>query len=218
MVDTKTVIIAISRQIACGGTLIALSAAKKLGFKYVDRDILYEAARNLGVDVGDLSGMEEKSSGFFETLVRSFSFGTPESTYAIPTKRPVYDGDLFNAESAVIRKIAYEHDAVILGRGGSQLLGDHPGLVKIFLHAPVRERLKRLMNVRKSADCKRTMQEIEESDGNRGKFMRDMTGIDWTDARNYHLGIDTSMVGFQAAEDMIVELAKARSRSLKQES
>jgi len=218
MVNTKTVIIAISRQIACGGSYIAQSTARRLGFKYVNRDVLYEAALNLGVDVRELSGMEEKSSGFLETLVRFFSFGTPESTYAIPTKRPVYDGDLFNAESAVIRKVAYEHDAVILGRGGSQLLGDHPGLVKIFLHAPVRERLKRLMNARKSEDSKRIMQEIEESDENREKFMRDMTGIDWTDARNYHLSIDTSVVGFQAAEDMIVELAEARSRSIKLQS
>ena len=213
MGDAATVVIAISRQIACGGTFIAQSTARRLGFKYVDRDILYEAARNLGVDVRDLSGMEEKSSGFFDNLVRSFSFGTPESAYVVPSRRPVYDRDLYEAEAAIIRELAEKHDAVIVGRGGGHALGNHPGLVKIFLHAPKQDRTIRLMNVRKTTDGEKARREVEESDRNREKFMRDMTGIDWTDARNYHLSVDTSVVGFQAAEDMIVQLVHARRSS-----
>lgn len=214
MGDASTVVIAISRQIACGGTFIAQSTAKRLGCKYVDRDVLYEAARNLGVDVRDLDGREEKSSGILENMLRSFSFGTPESAYVVPTMRPVYDGDLFKTEAAIIREISEQHDAVILGRGGGYVLRDHPGLVNVFLHAPERYRAIRLMNVRKIEDSKKAEREVKESDGNREKFMHDMTGIDWTDTRNYHLSIDTSSAGFQAAEDMIVRLVDARRHNL----
>ena len=213
MGDPDTVVISISRQIACGGRLIAQSTARRLDYKYVDRDILYEAARNLGVDAHDIFSMEEKSSSLFQNLLRSMSFGTPEAAYVVPSRRPVYDRDLFNAEAAVIRKLAWKHDAVILGRGGGQVLGDHPGLVKIFLHAPERYRIMRLMST-KNVDSETAGQEVRESDGNREKFMRDMTGIDWTDARNYNLSIDTSVAGFKAAEDMIIALVDARMRNL----
>ena len=36
---------------------------------------------------------------------------------------------------------------------------------------------------------------MDESDRRRGKFIKDMTGVEWTDARNYHLTIDPSAVG-----------------------
>lgn len=214
MGEKGTVVVAVSRQIASGGAQLAQSVARRLRCKYVDRDVLCEAARNLGVDVRDLSGREEKSSGLLENLCRSFSFGTPESAYVVPLRRPVYDRDLFNAETAVIRRLATEHDSVILGRAGGHVLGNHPGLVKVFVHAPRRDRITRLMDVRRIADRDTAEREIEESDENRERFVRDMTGADWTDARNYHLCIDTSAAGFPATEEMILRIVEVRKHSL----
>lgn len=87
----------------------------------------------------------------------------------------MYDRDLFNAEATIVRKLAEKHYAVILGRGGFHMLGDRPGLVKIFLHAPERDRILRLMSVRRVVDSEEARREVRESDGNREKFMRDMT-------------------------------------------
>jgi cytidylate kinase len=198
------VIIAISRQIACGGTFIAKSVAKRLGYQYVDRDVLYEAARNLGADVRDLAGMEERSSDFWEDLFRAFSFGSPDSSYTAPSRRPVYCKDLFNAEASIILKLAQSHNAVIVGRGAGQVLADHPGLLSIFLHAPEHIRITRLTEV--LHDREQATQTVRESDENRKKFMHDMTGINWTDATNYHLSIDTSKVGLEAAANMILKI------------
>ena len=41
--------ITISRQTGSGGTYIGFLAAKKLGFRYLDREILQQAAKELGV-------------------------------------------------------------------------------------------------------------------------------------------------------------------------
>lgn len=203
MEDTTTVIIAISRQISCGGTCIAKSVAKKLGYRYVDRNVLYEAARNLGTDVRDLAGMEERSSDFWEDLFRAFSFGSPDSPYPVPSRRPVYCKDLFNAESSIIRKLAKSHNAVIVGRGAGQVLADHPGLLSVFLHAPEHDRIARLTDILHDGEA--AARTVRESDENRKKFMQDMTGINWTDARNYHLCIDTSKVGLEAATTMLLQ-------------
>lgn len=204
MTTTNTVIIAISRQISSGGTFIAKSVARKLGYQYVDRDVLYKAAQNLGVDVHDLAGMEERSSDFWEDLFRAFSFGSPESPFSAPSRRPVYCADLFNAEAAIIRKLADGHNAVIVGRGAGQVLADHPGLLSIFLHAPEHVRISRLTEV--LHDKEQATQTVRESDENRKKFIHDMTGTNWTDATNYHLSIDTSKVGLDGAVNMILKM------------
>jgi cytidylate kinase len=208
MKDAGTQVIAISRQISCGGTFIAKSVANRLGYQYVDRDVLYEAAKNLGTDVRDLAGMEERSSDFWEDLFRAFSFGTPESPYPVPSRRPVYCRDLFNAESSIIRRVAASHNTVILGRGAGQILAGHPGLLNLFLHAPEQERVARLTDVLHDAEA--AAQTVKDSDANRRKFMHDMVGVDWTDARNYHLCIDTSATDFQSVADMILHLAGKR--------
>jgi len=50
MENRSNTIVAISRQMASGGSYIGYLLAKKLNFKYVDREILREAAKNLGTD------------------------------------------------------------------------------------------------------------------------------------------------------------------------
>ena len=52
---------------------------------------------------------------------------------------------------------------------------------------------------------------LAESDRNRGKFLRTMAGIDWTDAQNYHLCLNTGIISFADAEEMIIKLVKRRS-------
>jgi hypothetical protein len=47
-------------------------AAKKLGFHYLDRDILKRAAEYLEDDEADLSEREEKLSTFMEKLSRAY--------------------------------------------------------------------------------------------------------------------------------------------------
>jgi len=49
---------------------------------------------------------------------------------------------------------------------------------------------------------------VQESDRERAKFIRKMEGIDWTDARNFHLSLDSSVIGISACVEMIAKLVK----------
>ena len=65
MIDTQhTTVLAISRQLGSGGSLIGQEVAKRLGFGYFDRDILQRAAESLGVDEAGLAPLEERSDTF----------------------------------------------------------------------------------------------------------------------------------------------------------
>jgi cytidylate kinase len=203
--------ITVSRQIGSGGTYIAYQVAKALGFMFVDREILRRAATHLGSDQRLLEAHEEKSSGLIDNIIRVFSLGAPETAY-IPKERPVYDRDLFAAESRIINEIVDRYNAVILGRGGFHVLKNRPGATHVFVHAPREFRIGRIMKVRNMTDVREARALVEESDRRRTKFVRDMARTEWADARHYHLSIDSRAAGFPACIQVIIQLVnKARS-------
>jgi cytidylate kinase len=197
--------IAISRQIGSGGTYIGYLAAKRLGFQYVDREILREAARQLEVDVGALEGLDQRSSSLVEQLIRAFTFGTPDARNA-PLRKPIYEKDLFAVECRIMNEIAQRYNAVIVGRAGFYALRNQPRVIKVFVHAPMEFRVRRLMKVHGLTDDREAQTLVEETDRRRAKFIKDMTGVDWYDTRNYHLCIDASVIDFDASVAMITGL------------
>lgn len=199
-------LITISRQFGCGGAYLGRRIARRLGIAYVDREILQQAARSFGASVSELAKREERASNFLENFLRGLAMGSPESGYVPPSIPPVYDRDLFDVEAKIIRTLADEKSAVIVGRGGFHVLKERPGLTNLFIHAPADFRIARVMEV---YDIKRRQKAealIEESDRERRKYLKNMTGADWTDSRNYHLCLDIGRTDFPTAEEIVMTL------------
>jgi cytidylate kinase len=206
--------ITISRQMGSGGTYIGYLAAKELGFRYLDREILQQAADKLGIEPGMLERYDGRSASLMENIVQSFCFSTPEMPNLPPLRRPVYNKDLFVLESKIMKEVADSCNAVIIGRGGFHILKDRPDTIHIFVHAPLDYRIEMIMKEQKIADEKEAQKMIEESDHERTKFIRDMVSADWYDARNYHLCIDSSVIGLPDCVKMITNLVSIKKVAL----
>jgi len=200
--------IVVSRQMGSGGTYVGYMAAKELGLQYLDREILHEASLRLGMDSGSLAHHEERSSGVFENIIKMFSFGTPEVTYTPPVTRPVYDRDLFLLESKIMNSTIDRYGAVIVGRGAFFALKDRPEVLRVFIHAPLDFRVKRIMKAKKMTDYEEAKALVLESDRNRVKFVREVIGVHWRDARNFHLCIDSGAIDFQSVLDIVLKYFK----------
>jgi CMP/dCMP kinase len=201
------VTITLSRQMGSGGSYIGYLAAKELGFHYIDREILRQAAERLGTDPGALEHLDERSPGLIEKMMRGFSFGMPEISVPLPQKRPVEHKELFVLEGKIMHEIADRYSAVIVGRGGFYALKDRPKVIRVFIHAPQEFRVERIMKAKKINNINEIQAIVKESDHVRARFIREMAGVDWTDARNYHLCIDSSAFDFSSISAMIVKLA-----------
>ena len=188
-----------------GGTYIGYLAAKELGFRYLDREILREASRQLGVDSEVLAQQEEKSSGILENIIKMFSFGSPETTFVPPVLKPVYDKDLFLLESRIMNSVVDRYSAVIVGRGAFYALKDRTEVLRVFIHAPLEFRIRRMMKVRGNADYKEVRAMVTESDLGRAKFVKDIIGVNWRDAANFHLCIDTSVADFPSVLQIVLK-------------
>lgn len=204
----RNVIITISRQLGSGGSFIGRKVAERLGIKYIDREILHQAASLLHESENELSTREERLSTFWERMMQAFCYGVPEAGYVPPPLRAIPDDELFATESKIIRRLAENYGVVIVGRAGFHILRGRPNLVNVFLYAPKEFRCKRVREIYNIVEAGQAEEMINDADLQRKKFVKVMTGADWTDSLNYHLCIDTEAAGFTTATEMIIRLAE----------
>ena len=114
------------------------------------------------------------------------------------------DRELFEAEAEVIKHIAKDRSAVIIGRCGSHVLRACPNHTSVFLHADIDFRMRRieeLYNVSQEEASKM----IAKNDSERTRYHRRLTRKEWTDARQYDLSIDTSKIGVDNGVQLILQ-------------
>lgn len=201
MTKKSPFVITISRQLGSGGAYIGQVLAKKLNMQYADREIICRAARQLSTLVEALEPHEEKVRSFWQSFVESFAYFAAES-YTPPIIVPT-NQQLFQIESEIIRAIAKEQPAVIIGRCASQILGEHPNHVSLFLHGDMTFRSCRVQELYKvTGETAEKM--IHKTDHERSRYIYKFTGKDWKDSRQYNLCIDTSKLAIDKCVDIIL--------------
>ena len=206
----STTVLTISRQLGSGGSFIGQEVARRLGMRYVDREILQRAAVESGLAEGDLEAADERAAGFWHAVSHLLTSGAAEAPYAAPAISATYEEGVFQLEQRVIREIAERFDSVIVGRAGYHVLAEHAGASHIMVHARMEWRVARVMEVFRVTDLRAAQEMVERSDRQRARFIRAVTGRHWTDARAFDLCIDTSTTGLETATNLVVALVSSR--------
>ncbi|MCC7351161.1 MAG: cytidylate kinase-like family protein [Phycisphaerales bacterium] len=209
MIEESPWTVTISRQLGAGGAVVGQKLAARLGYLYLDREILRLAAEQIGTSEANLQRWDERLSSFWERLIDSLAVGPPEIAYAPIPGPPVRDAGLFAVESRIIEEIAQRRNVVSIGRGAFWTLREHPRLVRIFLHAPPAGRVGAVRGAFKLASDEEARAMIDRVDKEREKFIQGMTGRMMSDARNYDLSINTGCVGLETAVELAFEAVKA---------
>lgn len=203
--------ITISRQLGSGGSYVGQRIASRLSILYLDREIVRRAAKKLQIPEDAVALSDEKLTPFRRTLSKSF-FTYPSAysymSYVPPSIDIITDETIFSAASDIILKAAQEQPVVIIGRGGSYVLRQHPRHLSVFLHADVAFRQKRIEKLYNVPD-KQAAKLIDSIDKERARYWQTFTGLDWTDARQYHLCLDTNILGLEQTEEIIIAAATA---------
>jgi cytidylate kinase len=210
----ENVIVTISRQMGSGGSYVGKIVADHMGIEYIDREILRRLSAYLHEDETILAEREERICGFWERTLHGLSYGVPETGYVPPPIRNIPDEDFFAAEAKIIKELAGKGSAVIVGRAGFHILKGRANLVKVLLHASKEFRIERVMKIYDIEDRRNAEDLVIESDRQRCRFVKTVTGHDWMDASCYTLCIDTEAVGFPRTVEMIVSLAENAREAL----
>lgn len=160
-------IISISRGTKSGGEILARCLADRLEYPLVGRELLQEAAAQLGVPADDLVEKMEDRPRFFgrSTSLRKAYIAAVRATLAENT----VDGDL-----------------IYHGLAGGWLLKDVPGVLKVRLIAPLEMRIQALQEGHQmdAASAEKYIRGVDEA---RARWVRGMYGLDILDPGNYDL-------------------------------
>jgi cytidylate kinase len=202
MKTTSPIAITISRQLGSGGSYVGQQLAKELNIFYADREIIHAAAKRFSLQGEDLDPHDERIRSLWQSCLESYAFASPE-IYAPPVFFPS-DRELCATEADIIRSIAAERSAIIIGRCGAHILRQHPNHVSLFLYSDAGVRQQRIKEIYGLSDDA-AKQQIAQSDKDRTHYFNKVTGHHRTDARQYDLCIDTGRIGLDATVTLILD-------------
>ena len=204
MTPSKSFSITISRQLGAGGAFVGQQLASRLNIFFADRDIVRYAANRLSTFEENLESREERLLSFWHSLLKTLPQKDVLTVPAVASALEYTDQELFDTEAEIIKKIAHEHSAVILGRCGHYILRDEPKHISIFLHADQEFRINRIQKLYNLQHDEATKM-VEKSDKERAAYCKTFTHKEWMNATNYDLSIDTSKFSLEQSVELILQ-------------
>jgi cytidylate kinase len=198
-------IIAIEREYGSGGGEIAQLLAKRLGWKLWDQMLTEEIARLAECPKSVVEVREERTDPLYYRLFKSFLRGSYEGSINAHKLKVVDSESILKFTERVVQHAAKTGNSVIVGRGSQQFLKDRPDTLRVFLYAPRKDKVRRLLGRGKS---EAEAQELVDSvDRERADFIQKYFHVEWPDRAIYHAMINTA-IGDEAVLDMIIDVMK----------
>lgn len=201
-------LITISRQFGSGGSEVARLVAEALHWQVVDNEIVDRVAHRAGLTPDAVAEQDERAPGFVERLARALAassqeFAVPELGVAVRPAEP----SLVRLTELVVKEIAAEGRAVLVGRAAPAVLGREAGALHIRLVASREYRIAAVMD-RERLDRRGAERLMDTTDTERRRYHREHYGRDWHDPVHYHLVLNTGLLGLAAAAETIVAAAR----------
>ena len=195
----ESFIITIARGYGSGGKNIAMGLAKTLGIKYYDRELIRLASDQHGINEALFNLADETHSASpFAKKYTSSEIESPDSDSFLS------QNNLFNMQADIIKRLADSGKAcIIVGRCAHHILRDYPNVVKVFIHADLDHCIENVKEYN-GVDDAEARALIARIDRERAQYHRHFTKMEWNDARNYDICLNTSKVSVEQCIDIIV--------------
>ena len=187
----KQGIITISREFGSGGRTVGKAVARKLGIPCYDAELITEMA---------------KQSGFAEDYVREAGEYAPggllNSMFTSRAGGPTNEDILWQIQCNIVAQLAKKGPCVIVGRCGDYILRDRPDVLKVFVHADMAFRAKRIVEVYGQRE-ESPEQRLKDKDKRRSTYYRFYTGRKWGQLDTYDLMLNSGVLGIEKCTELI---------------
>jgi cytidylate kinase len=204
-------VVCISRTTGAGGETVGRLVAERLGFAYVDEDIILVASRKAGVDPSVVAKAEERAPLLDRildaltvegavTLVAGGAYYMSGSTAAPPA--PVEE-NLRALIRQTIEEVAARGRVVIVAHAASYALGQRSDVLRVLVTASPATRAERLTLL----DTKDAAKAVRESDREREQYLRRFYDVREETPLHYDLVVNTDTLPAEQAVAAIVGAA-----------
>jgi CMP/dCMP kinase len=186
---------------------VARGAAQRLGYRYVNDQVIDRAAEQAGVDAKTLAAVEH-SEPLVARILRGLALGfaaDPTAVYVpvpVSDERPAYRALIQD----VVRAVAAEGNVVIGAHGASVTLAGTPRLLRVFLTAPIETRIARVAAER-NLSAAEARKEVEHTDRERKGYFERFFKLSAEQPTHYDLVVNTEVLSAETAVGLIATAA-----------
>lgn len=187
-------IVTLSHEMGAGGPEIGQQVAERLGYKYVDHELISDTARRYGLLEEKLSHLDETKPSLFER-------------FDAETRRYI------TAMQTAFYEFAEQDRVILMGRGGQWLLRGITHVLRVRVMAPFDVRVKRLGTklsgpMGEQASPRTVTEMVRRDDTEKAGRMRYLYDVDIADPALYDIVINTEKLPVAAAVDVITDVAR----------
>jgi cytidylate kinase len=207
-------VVCISRTVAAGGETIGKIVAERLGFRYVDEEVLTRAGERAHVDTQLIAEAEQRKSILNRLLDALAARPTADSylpvggegvyvidaTVVLP---PIHD-DFRTLIREAIAEIAAQGNAVIVAHAASMALAGKGDVLRVLVTASEKTRAQRLAA---QVGEKQAEAAVRDSDRDRRDYLKRFYEVREELPTHYDLVLNTDTLGPEQAADVIVTAA-----------
>src|SRR5436189_2671016 len=187
-------IVVMSHQIGAGGPEIGMALAQRLGYRYVNQELLLDAARRYGLAEDRLSHLDESKPTLFER----FDTETRHHITVLQT---------------TCLEFAEDDNCVLMRGGGQWLLRGVPHVLRARVIAPFEHRVKQW--VKRTAEMtgetpnqRAAAELVRRDDAEKSGRMRYLYEVDIADPTLYELIINTEKLRHEAVVEILERLVR----------
>ena len=204
-------VVCISHATGSGGSEVGRLVAERLGFRYVDEDIIAQAAAKGGVDPGDLAD-EERRKSWLARALDEFGRGASGEAWALLGPMPPAPGQASSGEElrALIREAieetAAQGKAVIVAHAASHAIGRREEALRVLVTASAGTRAARLCEAEKLEEAAAS-RAVKDADAARADYLRRFHDVDDEQPTHYDLVVNTDQLSLEQAAELVSSAA-----------
>ncbi len=186
-------IVTISHEMGAGGPEIGMVVAQRLGYRYVDQELISDAAQRYGLLEEKLTHLDESRPTLFER-------------FDTETRR------IITVIQTALYEFAEQDNIVLMGRGGQWLLRGIPHVCRLRVIAPFELRVKRIGKklagqMSEGVNPRTVTDMVRRDDREKSGRMRYLYEADLNDPSLYDLVINTEKMSIEAGVELIAASA-----------
>ncbi|HMH41807.1 MAG TPA: cytidylate kinase-like family protein [Gaiellaceae bacterium] len=207
----KTSVVCVSHATGAGGNEVGRLVAERLGFRYVDEDLVSQAALRAGVDASEIAD-EERRKSWLGRVLDDLAVGGGEA-WAMTGLGPygavgvaTTSDELRAYIREAIEETAGHGKAVIVAHAASHALAGRQETLRVLVTASPATRAGRVAEA-EGLDETRAARTIKDADAGRADYLRRFHGVEQELPTQYDLVLNTDQLSPEQAAALISEAA-----------
>ena len=198
-------VVCVSHTTGSGGDEVGKQVAERLGYLYVDEDIVANAAAAGGLDPGDIADEEQRKS-YARRILETLGEGDPAmwtTTASVDLVRPTEVRALIRE---TVIQTAARGKVVIVAHAASYALEPGPEVLRVFVTASPRTREQRIAAADGLEDSQAT-RAIKDSDAGRNDYLKRFYSVDRESPADYDVVVNTDRLSTEDAAEIVLRAA-----------